>query len=80
MVIILLDVTANAFDVFVIINHQKVRNLSFCPCVITLSWPDAWPRRISNSLISALKVRKTQDFFQNPVFFIAYTTLFSAQI
>ena len=29
-----------------------------------------WPRAISDSFISLQKVRKTPDFFQNPVFFM----------
>ena len=33
-------------------------------------WPDAWPRWILESFILHQKVRKTPDFFRNPVFFM----------
>ena len=35
-------------------------------------WPGAWPRAISDSFIPLQKVIKTPDFFQNPVFFMAF--------
>ena len=70
MVIILLDVTANAFDVLIAKNHQKVQNLSFSQRVITLPWPGTWPRRFLRPFISGQKVRKTTVFELKTVVFM----------
>ena len=54
----------------IIILSAKVRIFHFSNSHIGPPWPVAWPRRILSPFILPLKVRKTPDFFQNPVFFM----------